>query len=101
MIDEVIANYSGMIDEATNLLSLHFKKSIRFSKVIQLSEVDRRNIILRLLIDNPTTEMPNSIILKKTAIDNRTFDAVTNNETEIEQLSRFAHDWAGIEFLTT
>ena len=100
MLDESTSHYREIIDDATRLMTMYFQKPIRFSKVIQLSEPDRRNIILRLLIDNPTTNMPQSLILKKTAIDKRSFDVSASDETEIEQLSRFAHDWAGLEFLT-
>ncbi|MBI5448279.1 MAG: phosphotransferase [Gammaproteobacteria bacterium] len=101
MLDESTSHYREIIDEAARLMSIYFQQAIHFSKVVQLSEPDRRNIILRLLIDNPTTHMPQSLILKKTSIDKRSFDVAANDETEIEQLSRFAHDWAGLEFLTS
>ena len=100
MLDETTSHYREMINNAAQLMSLYFHKTICFSKVIQLSEADRRNVVLRLLIANPSTEMPRSLILKKTAVDKGIFDVVSNGETEIEQLSRFAHDWAGLEFLT-
>ncbi len=99
MLNESTAHYREMIEDATRVMSVHFNKAIHFSEMIQLSEPDRRNVVLRLLIDNPTTEMPKSLILKKTAIDKKKFDTSNDSETEIEQLSRFARDWAGIEFL--
>jgi hypothetical protein len=101
MLEESTSHYREIIDEAIKLMSIYFQKNIHFSKVIQLSEPDRRNIILRLLIDNPTTNMPRSLILKKTSTDKRSFNVAANDETEIKQLSRFAHDWAGLEFLTS
>lgn len=99
MLDESIAHLREIIDDASKLMSACLKKTVNFSKVIQLSEPDRRNVILRLLIDNPQIGMPKTIILKQTATETNKFDTA-KSETEIERLSRFAHDWAGIEFLT-
>lgn len=99
MLDESSAHLREIIDDASELLSGYFKKTVTFSKVIQLSEPDRRNVILRLLLENPQVEMPKTVILKQTATETNKFDAA-KTETEIEKLSRFAHDWAGIEFLT-
>jgi len=99
MLDEATIRHREMIDDATRLMTIYFQTPIHFSKVIQLSEPDRRNVIMRLEIDNPTTKMPRTLILKKTAIEKQIFDR-GESETEAEQLTRFAHDWAGIEFLT-
>ncbi len=99
MLEESLAHHGEMIKNASQLMSLHFQKTIHFSKVIQLSEPDRRNVILRLLIDSPATGMPETLILKKNSIEKQVFDR-GGHETETEQLTRFAHDWAGIEFLT-
>ena len=99
MLEESTFHYHEIIDDATSLMSKYFQKSIRFSKVIEISEPDRRNVILRLQIDNPSTEMPQTLILKKNSIEKQIFDR-GESETEGEQLTRFAHDWAGIEFLT-
>ncbi len=100
MLDESTAHLREIIDEASKLMSLYFKNTVNFSKVIQLSEPDRRNMLLRLLIANPQAGMPETIILKQTAMEGNKFDSSAKSETEIEKLSRFAHDWAGIEFLT-
>jgi hypothetical protein len=51
-------------------------------------------------ITNPTTNMPDTLILKQTATEKNVFDSSAPAETEKEQLSRFAHDWAGLELLT-
>ena len=99
MLDESTAHLREIIDDASKLMSLRFRNTVNFSKVIQLSEPDRRNVILRLLIDNPKNGWPQTIILKQTATETNKFDSA-KSETEIEKLSRFAHDWAGIEFLT-
>src|SRR5436853_7310447 len=100
MQDEPTPHYQEIIGNASQLMSEYFQQSIHFSKVIQLSEPDRRNVLLRLLIDNPTTKMPQSLVLKITATDRKTFDAESADESETEQLSRFARDWAGLEFLS-
>ena len=89
-----------IIESASQLISQYFQKKIHFSQVVQISEADRRNLILRLLVDNPTDNMPRSLILKQTATEKNVFDAEAPAESEIEQLSRFAHDWAGLELLT-
>lgn len=78
--------------KAEQLMSAHFQNHVKFSRIDQISEPRRRNLLLRLWIDNPSTTMPQSIILKKTDIE--------SSETDREQMSRFARDWAGIEFLT-
>lgn len=100
MLDESTAHLREVIEEASHLLSAYFKRPVTFTKAIQLSEPDRRNVILRLVIANPETGMPPSFILKQTATDTNQFDPVKKTETEIEKLSRFARDWAGHEFLT-
>jgi hypothetical protein len=93
MLDEPLQHLQAIIQSAASLLSSYFQQKIHFSKVIQLSEAERRNLILRLIIDNASTNMPQSIILKQTVLENK-------DESESENLSRFARDWAGIEFLT-
>jgi hypothetical protein len=93
MMDESLQHLQEVIHSAASLMSSHFQKEVHFSKVIQLSEAERRNLILRLIIDNPSTNMPQSIILKQTVLENK-------GETEEGNLSRFVRDWAGIEFLT-
>ena len=99
MLDDSMAHYGEVINNAAQLMSIYFQKPVHFSTVTQLSEPERRNVILRLHIDNPTTGMPETLILKKNSIEQQIFDR-GENETETEQLTRFAHDWAGIEFLT-
>lgn len=99
MLDDSTAHYREVINHAARLISEHFQKPVHFSKVIQISEPDRRNVILRLQIDNPSSEMPETLILKMNSTEKQIFDR-GETETEVEQFSRFAHDWAGIEFLT-
>jgi len=99
MLEESTFHSRDMINTASKLLSNYFQMPIHFSKIIQLSEPDRRNLILRLEINAPNTSMPEAIILKQTSIEKK--DGVDEGgESEQGQLSRFAHDWAGLEFLT-
>lgn len=99
MLDASTVHLHEMIDEAAKLITGYFKTTVNFSKVIQVSEPNRRNVILRLLIDKPQLGIPQTIILKQTVTETNKFDN-TISETELEKLSRFANDWAGIEFLT-
>ena len=99
MLEELTGHSGELINAAEEVLSGYFQTTIHISKVIQLSEPDRRNLILRLMINQPTAEIPGSVILKKTATEKQIFEK-GEQETEVEQLSRFAHDWAGLQFLT-
>ncbi len=92
MLDESTSHLREIIDDASKLMSGYFKKQVNFSKVIQLSEPDRRNMLLRLLIKNPQKGMPKTIILKQTATEGNKFDSSAKSETEIEKFSRFAHE---------
>ncbi len=104
MLEENTLHSGEMINIVTQLMSTYFQKTVHFSQVIQLSEENRRNLILRLVIDQPTAGMPDTLILKKTATEKNVFEAaaaaIGEIETEQEQLTRFSHDWAGLEFLT-
>lgn len=67
MLDESTEHLREIIDDASNLMTVYFKKCVTFSKVIQLSEPDRRNVLLRLLIEKPQEGIPRTIILKQNA----------------------------------
>lgn len=82
-----------MIETAQKIISDYFHTTLQIENVIQLSEPDRRNLILRIHITSSSDDIPNSFIIKKTSIE-------LKGESEQEQMSRFARDWAGIEFLT-
>lgn len=86
MLDESNAHLREIIDDASKLKSLYFKKPVNFSKVIQLSEPNRLNMLLRLLINNPQEGMPKTIILKQTVTKTNKFDTSAKSETEIEKL---------------
>lgn len=93
MIEELTPPIREIIEKAQGMISNHFDTPLHIENVVQLSEPDRRNLILRLKVKSTTEKIPNSFIMKKTTLELR-------GETEQEQMSRFARDWAGIEFLT-
>ncbi len=82
-----------VINKAQQQLSAHFQTQLLLENVSQLSEPDRRNVILRLHVGSTHDKIPTSFIIKKTTLELR-------GESEQEQMSRFARDWAGIEFLS-
>lgn len=93
MIEELTPLIRDLIEKAEKIISNHFQTQLHIENVAQLSEPDRRNLILRLTVNNTNEKIPNSFIMKKTTFE-------LKGETEQEQMSRFARDWAGIEFLT-
>ncbi|MBS0289821.1 MAG: aminoglycoside phosphotransferase family protein [Proteobacteria bacterium] len=93
MIEELTPPIREIIEKSQRMISSHFQTTLHVDNVMQLSEPDRRNLILRLSINNTNEKIPNSLIVKKTTLE-------LKGETEQEQMSRFARDWAGIEFLT-
>lgn len=78
---------------AEKILARFFDQNCNITTLTPISESDRRNLIIRLTLAAPSSTMPRSVILKQTVPE-------PMGETEQEQRSRFAHDWAGIEFLT-
>ena len=74
MLEESTGHSSELINAAEQAMSEYFQTTIHISKVIQLSEPDRRNLILRLMINQPTTGIPGSVILKKTSIEKQIFE---------------------------
>lgn len=93
MMEELTPPIRDLIERTQRLISDHFETLVPIEKITQLSEPDRRNLILRVNVKHPNEQIPKSFIVKKTTLELR-------GETEQEQMSRFARDWAGIEFLT-
>ncbi|MCS5711501.1 phosphotransferase [Candidatus Berkiella aquae] len=94
MITALTPPIREVIEKAEKMLSFHFQTPLNIENVVQLSEPDRRNLILRLMVNSANEMIPQRFIVKKTTLELR-------GETEQEQMSRFARDWAGIEFLTS
>jgi len=84
---------SSLLDEIIITLSKSFDATIQIKSIIQLSEPDRRNRVLRIELENSKKNIPASIIFKQSLEENSSAD----NQ---EALNRFARDWAGLEFLS-
>lgn len=80
-----------ILNKAKQILEYHFKVNIEISSVYFLSGEERRNLIARIFIGSKTSSIPKSIILKQSLREQ--FD-----EDDCKAFSRFARDWAGLEF---
>ena len=86
--------YSEIVQEAADILSKHFDSIIQVHSVVQLSEPQRRNLLLRIHLQSPNTHVPKSVILKQTLSQD-------SSEQEDDQIfGRFARDWASLEFFS-
>ncbi|MEI8124465.1 MAG: hypothetical protein WCG42_01770 [Parachlamydiaceae bacterium] len=84
---------SIVLKEVVDILSNRFNTQIQVGTIIQLSEQERRNLILRINIQSPSAGVPKSIILKQ-ALPAK----LSDDSNKIS--GRFARDWAGLEFLS-
>lgn len=84
---------SYLLGEVVAILERQFDTKILINTVQQISEPDRRNVLLRIILDSPQKDVPTSIILKQ-ALWHKSYPE------EKEVLGRFARDWAGLEFLS-
>lgn len=85
---------SDFLQEVITILSEHFKTNIQIKSVVQLSESERRNLILRITLKNSSPEVPESLILKRSLLGKSSKD-------DKKAFARFARDWAGLEFLNS
>lgn len=76
----------------TDLLGKAFSSQVQIKSIIQLSTLENLNMVQRIVIDNPSHKVPQSVILKQFLTD-----AYSKNDKEV--LDRFTKDWAGLEFL--
>ena len=101
---ETVSNNCQSVDamvlqEALHLLSYQFRilpTKLEIESVIILSEPCRRNLVLRIILTNPSNELhsaPKSIILQQSLTEE-------SCEDDKEALRRFVRDWAGLEFLS-
>ncbi len=84
---------SIVLKEVADILSNRFNTQIKVESIIQLSEQERRNLILRINIQNPSAGVPKSIILKQTL-------PAKPSDDPNKIADRFARDWSGLEFLS-
>lgn len=84
---------STVVQQAAALLSETFQTPIHIQSVARLSEPDRRNLVLRLMIKDARGNIPASIILKQSL--------PRKDGGNQEAFDRFSRDWAGLEFVNT
>ncbi len=80
-----------LLEEVVDILFHRFKTHVQIKSVCVLSAPSRRNLILRIIFQNPSNGSPKSLILKQSVRD-------THLEDTQEIFDRFAKDWAGLEF---
>ena len=85
----------SIVKEAIDILSQHFNATIQAKSVVQLSEPQRRNLLLRIYLQSPQTHVPRSVILKQTLSQD------SSKQEDDQIFGRFARDWAGLEFLSS
>jgi hypothetical protein len=83
----------NILKEVVDLLTKRFETPVQIKSVQFLSEPERRNILLRIILDNPQNGAPTSVILKQALY-------CESSNKDQEALGRFARDWAGLEFLS-
>jgi hypothetical protein len=88
-------NFDTVTEEAQRMLSQIAGSEIRFTQVERLSEIGRRNLILRCL-STPSGNLPSSFIIKKVEAD--VYDPEDPNSWDSR---RFFNDWVGSQFLSS
>lgn len=84
---------SAILEEVTDILNKRFETQVQIKSVHFLSEPQRRNVLLRIFLENPQNKVPTSLVLKQTLRKG-------SSKEDREALGRFARDWAGLEFLS-
>jgi hypothetical protein len=82
-----------LLQEVVRILSAHFALEVEIKSVIFLSKPERRNLVLRIILQSPLNGMPTSVIFKQSHLEKDCTD-------DKEMLGRFARDWAGLEFIS-
>lgn len=80
----------SLLKEITNVLSIKFEQDVQIESIVQLSEPERRNRILRVILQSKDG-IPHSLIFKQALSGN-----IAENERDLE---RFSRDYAGLAFL--
>ncbi len=82
---------SVILQEVVDILSERFKTNIQIKSAVQLSEPERRNLVLRITLNAPSKNVPASLILKQSLIRN-------SSQDNKDAIARFARDWAALSF---
>lgn len=84
----------ALLEEVIDIISKSFESPIQTKSVVFLSDPDRRNVVVRIVLENPPNGMLHSMILKQSLPQKV-------SEDDKNALGRFARDWAGLEFLSS
>ncbi len=80
-----------ILHKITHLLHTKFATEVKVCSTQFLSEPERRNCVVRLVLSSKAKTVPASIILKQSLREEIDVD-------DKEAYARFARDWAGLEF---
>lgn len=69
---------------------------VAIANLVQISEAERRNLLLRATLNNPPAPLPESLIIKKVVVR----EGYNPDDAESWDTKRFLGDWAGAAFLT-
>lgn len=83
---------SVVLEEVENILSERFNTSIKIASIFQLSEPERRNLILRIRLKASLDLIPKSLIFKQAI---RKEDAIEDEDS----FNKFIREVAGLVFL--
>ncbi len=81
-----------ILREARKTLKNYFNVKINILSAVYLSQPDRRNSLIRIILDESSGLLPKSIIIKQSHSEKSDDDGQ-------EAWGRFSRDWAGLEFL--
>lgn len=84
---------SDVLEEVEDILSKRFNTSIKIASIFQLSEPERRNLILRIRLKDLSSLIPKSLIFKQAI---RKEDAVEDKDS----FNKFIREVAGLTFLS-
>jgi thiamine kinase-like enzyme len=87
-------NNKEFLEEISRVLSKNFNSEVHIKSVVQLTEEERRNRVLRVTLKGNSKKTPRTVILKQSFPED-------SEQLSKAPLSRFARDWAGLEFLTS
>lgn len=80
-----------ILEKVTQILQQLFKVEVEIASLKFLSEPERRNVVLRIMLQSTLSSIPQSIIFKQSLPEESEAD-------DKEAYARFARDWAGLEF---
>ena len=78
------------LQEVQEILTTNFQTEIKIKSIESLSEEARRNLVLRIYLEETSYEVPKTIIFKKSLIEK------SSHQDDKLALGRFARDWAEI-----